>query len=276
MAYHLFLEYSIYREAYRKLDGGVWGEEIELETAAWVGRPHVAWDGGGRILFSWDRYQYVYGGTLQGLRVEDQGVLGDIRSLFLPAYDNEVWIASSGPGRFHLLSQELFSGGPGDDLLYLRSGDGRTFGPPTLIHSGPSPFVGGVSAGPAEDQVVAYWRQGTVVQAWECDALAPSPTAADEPPAPMRSRLAAHPNPFNARTQIRFELAEAGHLTLDLFDVRGRKVSRLTDGDYPAGPHEVPLVTGDAAGLDLASGVYMIVLRVDGQVFDTAKAVLVK
>ncbi len=276
MAYELFLEYPLYRLAYRKLESGAWGEEVELETAAWAGHPRVAWDGQNRILFAWDRYQYVYGGSLLGLRVEERGVLEDLRSLHLPSTDAIAWIASSGPERFHLVSQHLLSTGPADDLIYLRSGNGRTFGPPKLIHSGASPTLGGISAGPADDQVIAYWRQGSTLQAWECNALEPSPTAVDEPPTLTRSRLAAHPNPFNARTLIRFELAEAGRLTLDLFDLRGRKVSRLVEGEFPIGPHEVPLVTGGSTGLDLASGVYLIVLRVDERPEDTAKVVLVK
>ena len=48
------------------------------------------------------------------------------------------------------------------------------------------------------------------------------------------------------------------------------------EGEFPIGPHEVPLVTGGSTGLDLASGVYLIVLRVDERPEDTAKVVLVK
>jgi hypothetical protein len=38
----------------------------------------------------------------------------------------------------------------------------------------------------------------------------------------------------------------------------------------------VPLVTGEASGLDLASGVYLLDLRVDGRQEGLAKVVLVK
>lgn len=68
-----------------------------------------------------------------------------------------------------------------------------------------------------------------------------------------------YPNPFNPSTQIPFMLAEAGPVTLEVFDVLGRRVALLADGELPAGAHVRPF---DAGGL--AGGVYMYRLTASG------------
>lgn len=60
-----------------------------------------------------------------------------------------------------------------------------------------------------------------------------------------------YPNPFNPTTQIEFALPEASHVRLMVYDMLGREVRRLVDGDLPAGVHQA---TFDGYGL--ASGMY--------------------
>ena len=79
------------------------------------------------------------------------------------------------------------------------------------------------------------------------------------PPEPVRLDAPA-PNPARSRTEIRFSTAAAGAVRLDLFDVRGRHVSRLADGPYAAGPHRVPVEVGG-----LPAGVYLVRLDAAGQ-----------
>ncbi|MFQ5571394.1 MAG: T9SS type A sorting domain-containing protein, partial [Rhodothermales bacterium] len=61
-----------------------------------------------------------------------------------------------------------------------------------------------------------------------------------------------YPNPFNPTTDITFDLPEAVHVLLEVYDVTGRRVARLVDTQMPAGQHRV---TFDAARLP--SGVYL-------------------
>lgn len=60
-----------------------------------------------------------------------------------------------------------------------------------------------------------------------------------------------YPNPFNPQTIIRYELAEATAVRLEVLDVLGRTVAILIDGEQTAGTHNAVF---DAQ--DLASGTY--------------------
>jgi hypothetical protein len=60
-----------------------------------------------------------------------------------------------------------------------------------------------------------------------------------------------YPNPFNATTNISFSLAEAGNVSLNVYDITGRLVVTLVDGQMDAGQH---VVVWDAS--NVSSGVY--------------------
>lgn len=87
------------------------------------------------------------------------------------------------------------------------------------------------------------------------------PTSVDaEFGTPKSTKLFAnYPNPFNPSTIIRFDLAKESDITLSVYDVLGREVTRLAQGAHRAGTYEV---TFDAA--ELSSGVYYYVLRGQG------------
>ncbi|MCB1182670.1 hypothetical protein KDM41_04495 [bacterium] len=100
-----------------------------------------------------------------------------------------------------------------------------------------------------------------------------------EEPGVARPRFARiegnHPNPFNPRTEIRFSLPEAGHVLLDVYDVRGRHVRRLADGAFAAGPQSVPWDGRTDDGRACAAGVYFARLRADDRA-DTHRMSLIK
>jgi hypothetical protein len=81
---------------------------------------------------------------------------------------------------------------------------------------------------------------------------------------------AVYPNPFNATTKIVFEIAEAGHVTLQLFNSIGQKVQTLVDDHYQAGRH-----TYTFQGNKLVSGIYILRLDANG-VIDSHKLSLMK
>ncbi|MBI2417864.1 MAG: T9SS type A sorting domain-containing protein [Ignavibacteriales bacterium] len=79
-----------------------------------------------------------------------------------------------------------------------------------------------------------------------------------------------YPNPFNPSTTINFSLAEKAHVTLSVYDMVGREVAVLVNGDKPAGNHSVNFSAGN-----LASGVYLYKIQT-AQFTATKKLVLMK
>jgi M6 family metalloprotease-like protein len=65
------------------------------------------------------------------------------------------------------------------------------------------------------------------------------------------------PNPFNPTTTISFYLPDRLKVRLDVFDVAGRLVTRLGDGVFQAGPHDLVWNGTDANGTPVSSGVYV-------------------
>lgn len=64
------------------------------------------------------------------------------------------------------------------------------------------------------------------------------------------------PNPFNPSTSIAFFLPEAQHVTLTIYDVRGRLVKTLVDAGKEAGKYTVGWNGTNGLGASVGSGVY--------------------
>jgi hypothetical protein len=79
-----------------------------------------------------------------------------------------------------------------------------------------------------------------------------------------------YPNPFNPSTVISFQLPVNSHVALKVFDVNGREVTTLVEGNLEAGNHVVPF-----APRDVAAGLYFYQLTA-GKFSQTRKAVLMK
>jgi flagellar hook assembly protein FlgD len=70
------------------------------------------------------------------------------------------------------------------------------------------------------------------------------------------------PNPFNPRTSIQFDLSQpASRVSLRIYDLSGRLVATLAQGDLPAGRHSVIWAGDDDRGRSVASGIYVYVLE---------------
>ncbi|MCP4632911.1 MAG: T9SS type A sorting domain-containing protein [candidate division Zixibacteria bacterium] len=68
---------------------------------------------------------------------------------------------------------------------------------------------------------------------------------------PMDYGLRSYPNPFNPTTEIRFELREDSKVTLNVYNIAGRKVANLVDSYLTRGVHNVTF-----KGSSMSSGVY--------------------
>lgn len=79
-----------------------------------------------------------------------------------------------------------------------------------------------------------------------------------------------YPNPFNPSTNITFELPRSAMVKLVVYDITGRKVQTLVNGNLDFGEYSIPFNADD-----LSSGVYIYRLSIDDMVF-TKKMTLVK
>ena len=65
------------------------------------------------------------------------------------------------------------------------------------------------------------------------------------------------PNPVTGRARFAFDLRRSGRVTLSLYDVSGRRIARLFEGELGAGSHSLPWDGSDLRGARLQSGVYV-------------------
>lgn len=79
-----------------------------------------------------------------------------------------------------------------------------------------------------------------------------------------------YPNPFNPTTLIGYDLAEQSNVSLDVYDMAGRKVATLVNRQQAPGSYRVHF-----DGSNLASGMYLYRLTA-GQTVQTRKLMLVK
>ncbi|MBD3335369.1 MAG: T9SS type A sorting domain-containing protein [Candidatus Eisenbacteria bacterium] len=80
---------------------------------------------------------------------------------------------------------------------------------------------------------------------------------------------AVHPNPSSPRTVLAFTVPEAGHVRLEVFDLRGCRVATVLDRSLTAGRHEA---TWDAP--ELPCGVFFARLTAAGGTATTTLTLL--
>jgi hypothetical protein len=99
----------------------------------------------------------------------------------------------------------------------------------------------------------------------------------DAPPVLSRGEYlrSVHPNPFNPRTTIEYNLPVAMPMRLSIVDAAGREVRVLHDGMAPAGPGSVTWDGRDGVGQKAASGLYLLQLTA-GEHHETRKLSLIK
>ena len=96
------------------------------------------------------------------------------------------------------------------------------------------------------------------------------PVSSEDGAATDAARLAQNaPNPFRGQTTIRFSLARAETVQIQVYDVLGQRVATLVDGPLAAGDHAVTL-----DGARLASGTYVYRLSHGGEVATRSMVVI--
>ena len=71
-----------------------------------------------------------------------------------------------------------------------------------------------------------------------------------------------YPNPFNPNTKIKFDLQKTSNIKLSVFDVQGKLVQTLVEGELNAGSYET-----EWNAVNYPSGIYFYRLEAEGNVF---------
>jgi hypothetical protein len=84
-----------------------------------------------------------------------------------------------------------------------------------------------------------------------------------------------YPNPFNPTTTIEYDLPRAEHVTIKIYDIRGRLVRELVDMQQPAGRYKVIWDALDATSGKASTGIYFYTISA-GDFNLTKRMVLLK
>jgi hypothetical protein len=127
-------------------------------------------------------------------------------------------------------------------------------------------------------RVFVYDRQGLLGYD-SSDAVFEITGQFTDAPSNMRPRTFAlmqnTPNPFNPRTEIKFDLPRDENVNISVYDVKGRLVRTLLSEPMPFGTHTVIWEGEDNRGNRVATGVYYYRL-VAGSFTATKSMVLMK
>ncbi len=74
-----------------------------------------------------------------------------------------------------------------------------------------------------------------------------------------------YPNPFNPTTTIDLSIVKSGKVKVDIYNVRGQKVSTLLNGELSAGNHKLTWNGKNDLGNTVTSGVYFLKMQTGNQ-----------
>ena len=84
-----------------------------------------------------------------------------------------------------------------------------------------------------------------------------------------------YPNPFNPTTQIQYDLPESKFVSIDIYDVMGRKIKSLVNSVQDAGYRSVYWDATNNLGQSVSAGMYIYTI-IAGDLVQTKKMVLMK
>ncbi len=118
--------------------------------------------------------------------------------------------------------------------------------------------------GEPRDEIVIVAGQSPQIATFVIE-IAGSALVGEAPASSSLRSTPTFPNPFAEATEVRFDLARPGRVSVKVYDVAGRLVRLLHDGHLEAGTHRMRWDGRDAAGRVAESGVYYQELAVEGE-----------
>jgi hypothetical protein len=84
-----------------------------------------------------------------------------------------------------------------------------------------------------------------------------------------------YPNPFNPTTEIQFSLPNQANVSLEIYDLTGRLITTLIDGNMSSGNYTVTWDATNQFGQTVSSGVYLYRLQA-GDIVETKRMTFIK
>lgn len=84
-----------------------------------------------------------------------------------------------------------------------------------------------------------------------------------------------HPNPFNPTCEVPFSLPEVSEVTIEIYDLTGRKVKTIASREYDAGRYSVKWHGVDETGREMPGGLYLCRMQA-GSFVETRRMLLLK
>jgi hypothetical protein len=235
-------------------------------------------NGGGKLIVSG---QYIGGEAVSpGLRdifgveeyVSSMGEYGGLGEAGQPISEGIIFLLAGTDGAANQVAPSGFTVQESAQVLYryfvnmavagvLQEHDGG--GAAVLLGFGLEAVVGELQSVPGDEilaPILEYWGMQLDAPEMGQEDLIPNEFALETP----------YPNPFNPSTKISYSLPAASKVNLSVFNIMGREVIRVVDGNRSAGHHFVNVDMSE-----FSSGVYFIRLNTEHGIL-TQKATLIK
>jgi hypothetical protein len=195
--------------------------------------------------------------------LQNEGDFQFASPLLLPAGDLPHSISGADLNGDAQVDLVAANSGSGTLSVYMNQGGG-VFAPHVDVPSGATPFAASCGDWNSDGVVdIASLNRGedTVSLMWNQDATGPAVQVAQI----VSTVLGAAPNPFRSKTEVQFQLPRAAEIRLHVFDLQGREIAQLFEGQRGMGRHSVLWNGEDSHGRPVAAGIYFLQLEAGGK-----------
>jgi len=91
-----------------------------------------------------------------------------------------------------------------------------------------------------------------------------------------RITLLMQPGIFLSNREIKFSIPSEAHVTLGIYDILGRCIRTLVDGEVASGVHQLTWDGMNNYNRRIATGVYFCVLKINGHFEKSVKMILIQ
>jgi len=84
------------------------------------------------------------------------------------------------------------------------------------------------------------------------------------------------PNPFTNSTMISFSLTSQANVLVDIFNLKGQKTKTISTGCFDKGFHSIEWDGKNELGQDVPSGIYFYYLKLNNEIANSGKCLLIK